>query len=267
MVVVGGHAEQPGPCPQHLVVGLGVVAVQAVQFAAVVVDLHGKDAAQVLVVVVVLQRPVGMVVTGQKAFLVHLKEKVVQAVDVAVALGRLHGGEPAPGGGVGVVEVDVVGAHPLKISRFAEGFVQVRLKGGQGHKGVVGQFGIPAIVAVVGVGHDGIASFLVFGLDLFRGPVAVGVDGVAVQIGFVETAPAGQQFTIFHAGFLPWEQTGGEPGVPPTPRKPWNGIGWKNAIQPLTAPEVMPSTKYFWHRKKARMTGTSTRVAPAIWAP
>ena len=65
--VVGGKGVQPLAGAEHLVVDLGVKAVQAVVLTAVVVDFHGEQALQPAVVPPVLQRPVGVVVAHQKA--------------------------------------------------------------------------------------------------------------------------------------------------------------------------------------------------------
>ena len=199
MVVVGGDAEQLLPGPQHLVVCLGRVAVQAVQLAAVVVDLHRKRAFEPRIIVIILQRPVGVVVAAQETAGVHPGDKAVEGLQIAVLLGRLDGGKAAAGRGVGIVEIQVVGLDPLEAARRGEGPVQVGLIGGDGDKGVVHQLRVPAVVAVVGESHDGITTLLVLGLDLLFGPAAVRQDGMAVEVGLVELPGCGQKRTITHS--------------------------------------------------------------------
>ena len=147
---------------------------------------------------------IGVVVAAEEALLPHPGDEAVQSGDVPIPLGRLHRRKAGAALGVGVVEVQVIGAHPLEAARRGEGLVQVRLKGGQGHEVPVHQLRVPAIVAVVGEGHDGVAPLLVFLLDLLLGPVSVGQDRVAVEIRFVELPLAGQKLPILdHRSITP----------------------------------------------------------------
>ena len=80
VVVVGGQGKQPLAAAEHLVIDLGIEAVQAVVLAAVVVDLHGEQALQAAVIPPVLEGPVGVVVTHQKTQAVHLLDVAVEAL-------------------------------------------------------------------------------------------------------------------------------------------------------------------------------------------
>lgn len=83
----------------------------------------------------------------------------MQRVHIAVTLGRLRRGEAYVLGGVSVVEVQVVGLAAVPVAGDAVGLVHVGLKTGDGQKAVVLQFGVPAVVTVVGEGDDGVAFF------------------------------------------------------------------------------------------------------------
>ena len=125
----------------------------------------------------------------------------VQRVHIAVTLGRLRRGEAYVLGWVSVVEVQVVGLAAVPVAGDAVGLVHVGLKTGDGQKAVVLQFGVPAVVTVVGEGDDGVAFFLVLGLDLLLRPSAVGQNGVAVQVGLVKLPALGQKFAVVYDPF------------------------------------------------------------------
>ena len=54
VVVIGGHCKKLLSAPEHLVVALGIKTVETVVLAAMVVDLHGPESLEILVIVIIL---------------------------------------------------------------------------------------------------------------------------------------------------------------------------------------------------------------------
>ena len=173
VVVVGHQAAKALPGTQHLVVHLGVVAVEAVDLAAVVVNFHGEQPAQVFVIIQGLQRPIGVVVAAKKAKPVHaLNEGVDIFAVVALFSEDVRLFFRGLGLRVGIIKIEVVGAAVVIIARL-HGRVDVDLIGCQRQKAFVAELGMPGIAVMVRIGDDGVALSAVGLLQLLQCQPAV----------------------------------------------------------------------------------------------
>ena len=188
VVIVRGDTEQPIALPQHLVIALRIKPVQPVVLTAVIIDLHSPEAPEIFVVVVVLQRPVGMIVAGVKAVLFHFLNIFVDIIRVVVSplwkqvspffLHKLFR--------CSVIQIHVVRLYMRKIPRPLKMFVDIDLHGGQRQKILVTQIPVPLIMPVVRDRYDLIPPLPVCLPDLLRRQMPVRVDRVAVQVRLVD---------------------------------------------------------------------------------
>ena len=199
VVVVGGQGQQPLAAAEHLVVDLGIEAIQAVVLAAVVVDLHGEQPLQPAVIPPVLKGPVGVVVVDQKPQPVHPGNVLVKPLQVPVGALRQGRGLLFPGVllGVCVQQVQVVGfGNGPGMVRGAL-LRKVHLQTCQRQEILVVKLCVVGVFPVVCKGHNGVALGLVGLFHLLGGEFPIGQGGVAVEI-CLEIAGLRQKNLIFH---------------------------------------------------------------------
>ncbi len=85
VVIVRRNAEQAVSLAQHLIIALRIKAVQTIMFTAIIIDFHSPEASQIFVIIIILQRPVGVVVTGKKAVFFHFPNIFINIICIVVS--------------------------------------------------------------------------------------------------------------------------------------------------------------------------------------
>ena len=198
VIVVCGYAEKLLAASEHLIVGLGMVAVQTVHLTAVVIDFHAPHSLQLRILVTGLQGPVRMIVAAEKAQLRHLFHIGVHRVHVLIR----HLRPPESFLDLliliraGIVPVHVPGT--AVVPEHISCLVHVRFQRSDGDKILITQLSVITIMVVIRDGEHLIAFFLIMLLYLLRRHFPVGKYGVAVKICLIVSDSLRQQFHGFH---------------------------------------------------------------------
>ena len=198
MVVVRGDTEKPLAASEHLVIGLGMIAIQTIHLTAMVVNFHAPHSLQLHVLIAGLQRPVRMIIAADKAELHHFFHICVDRVNILI--GNLRSGQSFLDLlmliRAGIVPVHVPGAAiiPDHVSRL----VHIRLQRRNRNKIRITKRSVIAVVIVIRDGEHLIALLLIVLLHLLRRHLSIGKYGMAVKIRLVVCYIFRQQFSRFH---------------------------------------------------------------------
>ena len=181
MVVVGGEAMHPVAGAQQLIIGLGCIAVQAVQLTAVVIDFKKVQIFQGDVVLIGLHTPPGMVIAAQEPLILPGFDILIYVFDGINLFG--HGNRLAVSSlGAGIVKIQMVHRTGIPAGELVCGCIHIGLKSADGEESFIIQLGVPLIVHVVGKSDDRIALLLILFLIFCRCPFSVGNGAMTVQI-------------------------------------------------------------------------------------
>ena len=84
MVIIGRHRINPLAGAQHFIIGLRVEAIQPVMLTAVVIDFHRPQPAQILIILIGLQRPVRMIIAAKETLCLHQLNIAVDVLRITI---------------------------------------------------------------------------------------------------------------------------------------------------------------------------------------
>ena len=196
MIVIRGHGEKLLTTPEHLIIALGIETIEAVMFAAVIVDLHCPESLKILIVIIILQGPVGMIVTAQKTCVCPLLYVSVLSGHILISISRKR--ELFSHLRLLIVEIQMITFGMRPAAALLRILGNIHLDTCKCDESFIRQFRMIAIGPVVCERHDGITPFPVLFPDLLLGQFSIGNHRMTMQVRLVKLSLSRKKIIILH---------------------------------------------------------------------